>query len=59
MRIRNFSVDEYYVVPLSDLLNEKNKHKPVLVYESEEQVLDVECNSKEYDYESLIHQIAL
>ena len=55
MRFRNYSAEEYSVVPLKNLLNEKNRNMPVLVYENEQQFLDVEKNPEGYDYESLIH----
>ena len=59
MRMKSFSEEEYQIVPLNDVLNENNKSKPILVYENEEQILDVEKNSEEYDYESLIRENAL
>ncbi len=59
MGFRNYSSEEYSVVPLKTLLNENNKNKSVLVYENEQQFIDVQKNSEEYDYESLIHQNAL
>ena len=59
MRFRNYSAEEYCVVPLKNLLNEKNKNKSVLVYENEQQFIDAAKNTEGYDYESLIRQNAL
>ena len=59
MKMKSFSTAEFRIVPLDDLLNENNKTKSILVYENEQQILDVEKNSEGYDYESLIRQNTL
>ena len=59
LRIKKFPADDFYIVPIESLLDEEQKKGSILVYETENQIHDVEKDSEGYDYESLIHQNAL
>ena len=59
LRIKNFPVDGFYIVPIESLLDEEQRKEPILIYETEKQIHDVEEEGEGYDYESLIHQNAL
>ncbi|MBT8370254.1 MAG: hypothetical protein KJO34_04785 [Deltaproteobacteria bacterium] len=59
LKIKNFPADDFYIVPIETLLDEEQRKHPILIYENEKQIHDVEKDSEGYDYESLIHQNAL
>ena len=59
LRIKKFPEEDFCVVPMKNIVEERNTNKSVLVYENEAQILDAEKDTEGYDYESLIHPYTL
>ena len=58
MEIRSISIEEFRVASIHNELASNYKENAAVLFENENQILEMNENAEGYDYESLIHQYA-
>lgn len=56
LRLKNIPDEDLIVVPIEEVLGDESSKKDIVVYENEEQILEVIKNQSGFDYASLIRR---
>ncbi len=59
LELKNIPKENLCVVPIDDGLNEEYKNRAILIFENENQIIEMAKDTEGYDYESQIHENAL
>ena len=59
LKIRNIEDNSCYVAPVTDVLDKDSIANEILVFETEQQIIDSGIDTEGFDYESLIQKYAL
>ena len=58
LEIKNIPKEDLCVVPIDDGLNEEYINRAILIFENENQIVEMAKDAEGYDYESQIHENA-
>jgi hypothetical protein len=58
LEFKKIPTENLGVVPIDDGLNEEYRNRPILIFENENQIIEMEKDTEGYDYDSQIHENA-